>query len=124
MTERDEFHALLGALDTPEPPPATTARTLAAAAPLLALHAGRTRWRTWLRPLVVSLVPLPAIVVADVALVRVLHAVLSLVLPSPLSVYLVGQYALVLALLLSLAYAAVPLVAERQARARLEESHV
>jgi hypothetical protein len=124
VTERDELHALLGSLDAPEPPPALTARTLEAAAPLLALHAGRARWRAWLRPLAVSLLPLPAIIAADVALVRVLHGLLALVLPSPLSVYLVGQYALVLALLLSLAYAAVPLVAERQARARLEESHV
>jgi hypothetical protein len=124
VNERDELRALLGPLDVPEPPRDLIPRTLAAAAPLLAARAERATWRAWLRPLLMALLPLPAILAVDVAGVRALHGLLSIVLPDAVSTYLVGQYALVLAFLLALAYGAVPLVAERQARALLEESHV
>jgi hypothetical protein len=124
VSEHDDVRRLLGPLPAPEPPPDLGPRLLAAAAPLLAAHARRARWRTWLRPLLAALVPLPAIVAADAFLVRAVHTVLSSVLPAALTTYLVGQYALLLVLLLALAYAAVPLVAERQGRAALEASHV
>jgi hypothetical protein len=59
-----------------------------------------------------------------VAVAGALYALLSLALPAAVSTYLVTQYALFVLLLLGLAYAAVPLLVERQARAALEESHV
>jgi hypothetical protein len=55
--------------------------------------------------------------------VRTLHAVLSWVLPSIVSTYLVAQYALALLLLATLGYAAVPLLAERQMRTLPEDAH-
>jgi hypothetical protein len=97
---------------------------LAAASPLLAVHARRTSPRAWLPPLAVALLPLPLVVVANVALARVLHAVLSLVLPDVVSTYLVAQHALFVLLLAAVTYAAVPVLADRQARARVEEMHV
>ena len=120
----DDPRKLLGALETPPPSSDLVARTLDAAAPLLAAHARRAGVRAWLRPLVVALLPLPIILAVDAALVRALHELLSLVLPVALSTYLVGQYALLLLLLLGLGYAAVPVLADRQARAALEDAHV
>jgi hypothetical protein len=124
MTADDDPRAMLGPLDTPPPPADLTARTLAAVAPLLLAHARRAGVRAWLRPLAVALVPLPAILAVDAAIVRALHALLSTVLPAALSTYFTAQYALLVLLLLALAYAAVPVLAERQARAALEEAHV
>ncbi len=120
----DDPRTLLGPLETPSPPPDLVARTLVAAGPLLAAHARRARARSWLRPLVVALMPLPLILAVDAALARLLYGILSTVLPSAVSTYLVGQYALVVVLLLGGAYAAVPVLADRQARAAMESSHV
>jgi hypothetical protein len=122
-TTPDDPRDLLGPLATPPPRPGLTRDVLAAAALLLAAHARRTSARAWLRPLVVALLPLPLLVVADVWLVRTLHAVLSWVLPSIVSTYLVAQYALALLLLATLGYAAVPLLAERQMRTLPEDAH-
>lgn len=121
MSMDDDPRRLLGPLDTPPPPFDLTARTLAAAAPLLAVHARRAGSRSWVRPLLVALVPLPLILAGDAAIIVGLHALLSLVLPAAISTYLVAQYALLVVLLLGLAYAAVPLLADRQARAALED---
>jgi hypothetical protein len=121
MSMDDDPRALLGPLDTPPPPHDLGARTLAAAAPLLAVHARRAGSRSWVRPLLVALLPLPAILAVDAAIIRGLHALLSLVLPAALSTFFVAQYALLVVLLLGLAYAAVPLLADRQARALLED---
>jgi hypothetical protein len=120
----DDPRTLLGPLDTPPPPHDLVPRTLAAAAPLLAMHARRAGVRAWIRPLAVALLPLPLILVVDAAIVRGLHALLSIVLPDALSTYFAAQYALLMLLLLGLAYAAVPVLADRQARAALEEAHV
>jgi hypothetical protein len=120
----DDPRALLGALDTPPMPADLTPRVLAAAAPLLAAHARRTSWRTFLRPLVVALLPLPLILAADVAIAGALYSLFSLVLPAVVSTVLVAQYALVVLLSLALAYAAVPVLVDRQARAIFEEAHV
>jgi hypothetical protein len=119
----DDPRDLLGALETPPPSGDFVARTVAAAAPLLALHARRAGVRAWLRPLAVALVPLPLIVVANVAIVLALHALLSLALPAALSTYLVAQYSLFVLLLLALTYASVPILVDRQSRAVLEDRH-
>jgi hypothetical protein len=117
----DDPRRLLGPLDVPPPPADFVPRVLRAAAPLLA---ARARRGALVRPLLVALLPLPLIVVANLAAAGLLHAVLSLVLPAPLTTYLVAQYGLFVLLALTLAYGAVPLLADRQARATLEESHV
>ena len=119
----DDPRALLGALDAPPPPAELTARVLAAATPLLAAHARRTSWRTFLRPIVVALLPLPLILAADAAIAAGLYALFSLVFPAVVSTVLVAQYALFVLMSLALAYAAVPLIVDRQARASLEEAH-
>ena len=119
----DDPRALLGTLDTPAPTSELTARVLMAATPLLAAHARRTSWRTFLRPLVVALLPLPLILAADAAIASWLYGLFSLVFPPVVSTVLVVQYALVVLMSLALAYAAVPLIVDRQARATFEEAH-
>jgi hypothetical protein len=114
---------LLAASDV-EPPADLSARVCAAAAPLLAASAARrTRpaWATVARALGAALLPLPALVLLDVAIVRGAYALLSAVLPGALSFYLVLNYATLLALLLGLTYGAIPVLAERQARLRFGE---
>ena len=110
-------------LDTPMvPPPATdlTARTLAAAAPLLAVHARRASVRSVLAPVLAALAPLPLIVGVDLAVVQALYAALATVLPAAVSTFVAVNYALLLTLLLATTYAAVPLLVDRQLRAGLE----
>jgi len=111
----------------PAPPPSLAPRVLAAAAPLLARNARRAAWRTtWpavARALAAALLPLPAILVFDVALVRAIYALLGAVLPHGLSLYLVVNHAALLVLLLTLTYAAVPVLAARQARLLLQDGH-
>lgn len=124
MTTPDDPRSLLGDLPTPPPGPELAARVVAAARPLLAAHARRATVRAWLRPLLVALLPLPLLVAIDVSLVRALHALLSIALPEALSTYLAAQYALLLLLLAALGYAAIPVLADRQSRAALEERHV
>jgi len=109
--------AALAADATPLPPPGLSARVLRAAAVPLAAHARRVArpdWWTVGRAVAVALLPLPLVVWFDALLVRGAYRVLTLVLPDALGLYLVGSYAVVLALLLSLTYAAVPLLAARQ----------
>jgi hypothetical protein len=108
---------MLAAGATPVPPAGLTARVVRAADPLLARAARRATWRALAAAIAIALVPLPAILVLDAALVRGTYALLSTVLPHALSVYLVSSYAAVLVVLLALTYAAIPLLAERQLRA-------
>ena len=118
----DGITRLLDGYVVPAPPPALTAGMLRAAAPLLARHA-RPSWRALARALVVALVPLPAILALDVVMVRGAYDLLHLLLPAALSAYVAFNYAALLALLLGLTYAAVPVVAARQARLQLQEAH-
>jgi hypothetical protein len=110
----------LAASTVPEPPPGLAAHVLRAAEPLLGRRAA---WPTLARALGVALVPLPLILWFNWLLVRSAERVLSSVLPSSLSFYVVLNYSILLALLLALTYGAVPILAERQARGRREESH-
>jgi hypothetical protein len=106
-----------------EPPSDLGTRLLAAAAPLLAAHRRRAlRWAVG-RAIGAALLPLPVIVVVDVLLIRAAHHLLDIFLPRGLGLYLVASWAGLLALLVACAYAAVPLLAERQARLQLETSH-
>lgn len=124
IPDDDDPRALLGALDTPPAALHLLPRVLAATAPLLAAHARRASLRAFVRPLVVALLPLPLIVAANVVIAGALYALLSLALPAVVTTYLVAQYVLFVLLLLGLAYAAVPVLVDRQARAAFEESHV
>lgn len=124
--ELDDVRALGARLAAwvPRPPsPALTNAVLRAAAPLLG-QVRRARWRDVARAVGAALVPLPLVVAFDVLVVRRLHAALAALLPAGLSAYLVFNYAAMLALLLAATYAAVPLLAERQARGRWMELHV
>lgn len=107
------------------PPPGLVPRVLAATAPILARHATRLSRAAWARigrAVAVALVPLPLVLVVNWFVVRTVHAVLSAWLPEALSLYLVGQYVLLVALLLGLTYAAVPVMAAR--RFAPEDTHV
>jgi len=99
-------------------------RLLRAAAPLLERNRRRATARQLVRTLVAAFLPLPAIVLVDVYLLRGAYQLLSDVLPVSLSLYLVLNAAAMLAALLSLTYGAVPVLAERQLRARRRELHV
>jgi hypothetical protein len=107
----------------PDPDAARAARVLRAAAPLLAQNARRVAWSAQLRALAVALLPLPLIAVLDFYLVRTGYRLLSTILPDALSFYVVLNHAVLLAFLLALTYAAVPILAERQVRLRREELH-
>jgi hypothetical protein len=104
-------------------PAGLAARVLRAAAPLLALNARRAAWPALARAVVTALLPLPLILFVDWHIVRAAHTFLRTVLPEALSFYLVFNYAATLVLLLALTYAAVPILVERQARLRQQESH-
>ena len=105
------------------PSAALAARVRSAAAPLLARNARAATWRTVGRAVAAAMLPLPIVLLVDGYLVRAIYDTLSTVLPNALSLYFVLNYTVLLALLLTLAYGAIPLLAERQARLRREESY-
>lgn len=111
----------LARYEAPIPSPVLAARVLAAATPLL-VRARRASAAHLARTIAAALVPLPAIVVWNVVVLRAATRLLAAVLPPALGTYLVFSYATLLALLLAASYAAIPLLAERQRRRR-EESH-
>ncbi len=100
------------------PSPALAPRVLAAARPLLAAKHRHAARRAVAAAVAAALVPLPLILVLDLLALRAIYAGLTHLLPSALSLYLVVNYAGVLALLGALTYGAIPLLAERQARLR------
>lgn len=122
MNDDERIEGLLAAHAVPPPAADLTARTLAAAAPLLAVHARRASVRSVVRPLLAALAPLPLIVGVDVLMVQTLHAVLAALLPAALGTFVVANYALLLVVLVAATYAAVPLLVDRQLRAGLEPS--
>jgi anti-sigma factor RsiW len=113
----------LAAGPAPVPPVELSARLLRAARPLLDRNARRAAWVALARALAAALVPLPAILFADAFLVRWAYGLLAGVLPAPLGLLVVVNYAATLTVLLALTYAAIPILADRQVRLRLRESH-
>lgn len=113
----------LGAAHGAVPSAALAAHVRAAAAPLLARHARMATWRAVARAVAAAVLPLPLVLLVDGILLRALYEALRAVLPTALSLYFVLNYTTLLAVLLTLAYGAVPLLAERQARLRREERH-
>jgi hypothetical protein len=88
-------------------------RSLAAARPLLAVHARRAYRRRVAFALIAALVPLPVIALYDRVLLGWLYGVAETVLPTPLAVLAVGGYAAATSLLLALTYAAIPVLVDR-----------
>ena len=113
----------LAAAEAPSPPAALAARVRAAAAPLLARHARVATLRTVARAVGAAMLPLPLVLLVDLYVLRAAYDALRAVFPAALSLYFVLNYTTLLAVLLTLAYGAVPLLAERQARLRREERH-
>ena len=113
----------LAAAAAPAAPAALAARVRTAAAPLLARHARAATWRAVARAVAAAIVPLPLVLAIDVYLLRAAYDALRAVLPMALSMYFIVNYTTLLAVLLTLAYGAIPLLAERQARLRREERH-
>lgn len=118
-----ELAATFAAHRVAEPTPGLDVRVAAKARPLLLARRRHAARRQIAAALVAALVPLPLIVVLDVWALRVMYDVLRWLLPEPLSLYLIVNYAAVLALLGTLTYGAIPLLAERQARSRPEVLH-
>ncbi|HEV7735682.1 MAG TPA: hypothetical protein VGR62_26140 [Candidatus Binatia bacterium] len=116
-------HAL-AADDVPAPTPALSARVRLAAEPLLAARRRRVDWLRIAAAVAAAILPLPLILAIDWWVVTNARQLLSIVLPDAVSLFLVGNYAALLALLLTLTYAAVPLLAGRQLRPALEDHHV
>ncbi|HLK12490.1 MAG TPA: hypothetical protein VKW76_14030 [Candidatus Binatia bacterium] len=114
------LHRTLAEHRTAPPPAELRVRTLRAAAPLVAERAIRPRLA---RALAATLLALPAIVAWDTGVVRTVYAALTAVLPAGLSAYVVGSYGAAITVLVALSYAAVPLLAARQARASWRPAH-
>jgi hypothetical protein len=104
------------------PPPSSglSARVLVAAAPLLAARRRAVDWWRIAAAIAAAILPLPLILAVDWWVVTQLRQILSVVLPDAISLFLVGNYVALLALLLTLTYAAVPLLASRPV---LEDRH-
>jgi len=121
------------------PPPDLAARVLSAASPLLADHARAARGAAVARApiprdaldgrrLAVALLPavllFPLLVVADLALLRALHGALGTLLPHGVTTYLVASYAALLAALVCVTFASIPLLVQRQGATVWKERHV
>lgn len=91
---------------------ALSARVLEASRPALAARAAF--WPRLARVLGVSLVPLPILVAANVALVTWLYGAAAAWLPSGVAFYLAASYAVAALVGLGLAYAAIPLLLARR----------
>jgi hypothetical protein len=98
------------------PSPALAARVLTAARPLLAAKRRHAARHALAAAVAAALLPLPIILLVDIWALGTMYAWLTRLLPPALSLYLVVNYAAVLALLGALTYGAIPLLAERQAR--------
>lgn len=91
---------------------ALSARALAAARPELAARAAF--WPRLAGVLGVSLVPLPALIAANVAVVTWLYGLAAAWLPSGVALYLAASYAVAAVVGLGLAYASIPLLLARR----------
>lgn len=114
---------MLASSRVPAPPPALADRVHAATAPLLARHAHAAVWRTMGRAVTAAVLPLPLLLLLDGYLLRGIYDALRAVLPNAVSLYLVANYTTMIAVLLTVAYGAIPLLADRQVRGRFEGTH-
>lgn len=115
--------ATLAGDTVPAASPGRSARVLLAAQPLLAARQRRVDWMRVAAAIAAAILPLPLILAVDWWVITQARHLLSAVLPDAVSLFLVGNYAVLLALLLTLTYAAVPLLAGRPLRPALEDRH-
>lgn len=105
------------------PAPELEDRIRADARPLLAARRRHAARRSLVAALAAALLPLPLILAVDLWALQAIYETLRRLLPEALSLYLVVNYAAVLALLGALTYGAIPVLAERQARGYNEALH-
>lgn len=98
---------------------ALSRQALAAVQPVLRSIATRHFWRQVAAVVVVTLVPLPAVLAYDTVLLRLLHAAVSALLPSAVAAYIVFMYASSLLFLFAVSYAAIPVLMARNTLPRL-----
>lgn len=91
---------------------ALSARALAAAGPALAARAAY--WPRLARVLGISLVPLPLLIGANLALVAWLYGLAASWLGDGVALYLAGSYAVAALVGLGLSYASIPLLLARR----------
>jgi hypothetical protein len=96
---------------TPDVDPATLSRhTFARLQPELQRRATVVGWRRVAVGVLLSLLPLPFVLVYNAYFLRLLYDYLSAVLPAALAAYLVLSYAASLVLLFAATYAAIPVL--------------
>ena len=124
--ERDRvvsIRALLAGATVPEPRPDLTALVRRRALPLLAANARRATRALVVRAVAVALLALPIVVLVDMRIGALVYGALTAVLPPALGLYVVSSWALMVTALLALTYAAIPIVAERQAAGLVRGAH-
>jgi predicted anti-sigma-YlaC factor YlaD len=94
-------------------------RVLAAAGPELRQRANVIDWHRLAAAVVGSLIPLPLVLALNALFVTLLHTVLTLVGLPLVASYVVVTYLSALVFVLGATYAAIPVLAERSAGARL-----
>ena len=82
--------------------------------PMLQRATRRMFWRRLALGLALSLLPLPFVLAYDALLLQVVFAVARTILPESIALVLVFNYAALLALLLAVTYAAIPLLIARR----------
>ncbi len=96
-----------------------SAAVLKRAAPDLQRLAARSYRRRVAASVAAALLPLPAVLVYGVYLLRTVHSAAASFLPDELVTYAVGSYAMTLLMLLAMTYAAIPLMIENRANGAL-----
>jgi hypothetical protein len=117
----ESLAALESALRVEDPPAddRLVARTLMAAGPLLKSRARFAYRRRVAMALAAALVPLPVVVIYSRWLFGLMHSGLELLFPSGVADVLVGGYAICLLLVISLTFAAIPILADRKSFAEV-----
>jgi hypothetical protein len=106
--------ALLDAEAAAVDPARLSRLVLARMAPELAARSPAAFWRRVVRALGVSLLPLPAVLLADAVLLLAIYHAATILLPSSIALYLVASHAVTVLVGIGLAYAAIPLLLARR----------
>lgn len=93
-------------------------RVVAQLQPLLQRRALIATWRRVALGVLLSLVPLVAVLAYDAYFLRTAYDLLSTILPAAFAAYLIASYAAFLVLLFSVTYAAIPVLVARGAPPR------
>jgi len=110
----------LRAATVPVDPNLLSRRAWPALGAALAARAADNLRRRAARGVLLSLLPLAAVLAYDVWVLQVLHSFLDSIFPSQLATWIVVNYAAAIVLLLGATYAAIPLLVARQTAPPLE----